>query len=499
MPDAGPSGELRRRERAAAILAPAATLLIGALVPKARAARLVTDASIVASVASAIAVAWASRRPTAGQVLDDAPIRAGSARVHVLVPARDEAAVIGDLVADLGAQDLRHHVDGSPGFHLTVIDDRSVDGTGEIARAAIDRAGLATVATCLRRDDEPDGKGAALAAARLDDIDDATIVLVLDADARIAPGVLSAVVQASNGAAPGITARRRMLVPEDGHRAWLARCQDDEQTVDGAIQDARLALGGTGEFRGNGMALRARDLRSIGGWDRSALTEDLEAATRLVAATGRGIRRHPDVEVWEQPVLDGSRLVRQRLRWAEGAIRRDLRVTWPAVLGDRLPPRLRLDLAAYAVQTLMPWLAFGLLIRGDRAPARRRLIALGWTYVVGGTVVAAKALGGLDRRVPGVLAVGALWPAVLPFAWLRVAFAGGPVRFAKTEHRPGFSPPERPRAGTVAPRRPPRASGRPPATTHRDGAEGARSRQPGAASDGRRPGTAVPMSRRTCP
>jgi hopene-associated glycosyltransferase HpnB len=48
--------------------------------------------------------------------------------ITVLMPARDEAAVIGTTVAALRAQ--------GPGLRIVVIDDQSTDGTADIARAA---------------------------------------------------------------------------------------------------------------------------------------------------------------------------------------------------------------------------------------------------------------------------------------------------------------------------------------------------------------------------
>lgn len=53
----------------------------------------------------------------------------GSGLVSILIPARDEAAVIGDTVRRMLAQTY-------PRFELLVLDDHSSDGTAEIARAA---------------------------------------------------------------------------------------------------------------------------------------------------------------------------------------------------------------------------------------------------------------------------------------------------------------------------------------------------------------------------
>jgi hypothetical protein len=486
---------LRRRERLAAIAAPVAAVILGAATPSRRSARLTTSGVILGTVITELAVALACRRRVRSQP-GPRPLNATPA-VRVVIPARDEAAVIGDLIADLGRQDLAGPPD-RPAFTLTVVDDRSSDGTGEVVAAAVAAAGLTAVTTCLRRDHGADGKGAALAAVSVQGLPADAIVIVLDADARLEPDGLSRLVHAFDREAPGITAHRRMLAPNDGHRGWLARWQDDEQTVDAAIQRARMALGGSGEFRGNGMALRVDALRMLGGWDANALTEDLEATTRLVAATGTGVR-WTEAEVWEQPALEARALIRQRLRWAEGAIRRDLRITWPVVLAGRLPARLRLDLAVYALQTLVPWLALGLLARADRPSARRRLGALGGAYLVGGAAIAAAALGRSGTRVTGVVAMSAIWPLVLPLAWIRVALSRGPLRFEKTRHAPGFSRRARSDVPATASRPLPRGNVRRPATIRRDGDATDRSRPPASASDGPRPGSAAPTSHRTCP
>ncbi len=67
-----------------------------------------------------------------------APIAAnvGGRSVVAVIPARDEAAVIGHAVASLLAQDY----DGN--FRIVVVDDQSSDGTAEAARAAAVAAGV---------------------------------------------------------------------------------------------------------------------------------------------------------------------------------------------------------------------------------------------------------------------------------------------------------------------------------------------------------------------
>ena len=105
--------------------------------------------------------------------------------VTAIVPARNEADVIGDTVARLEAQ-------AYPGdFRVIVIDDRSEDGTGDVARAA---AGTRTeVITAEERPDEWMGKVWAMEQGlrhMRDRSDEAGFVLFTDADIHHPPDSL---------------------------------------------------------------------------------------------------------------------------------------------------------------------------------------------------------------------------------------------------------------------------------------------------------------------
>ena len=207
------------------------------------------------------------------------------------------------------------------------------------------------------------GKGAALA-----DVPSAelrgTAMLVLDADARIEAGFLRTGRGDPGGRPRGLQARRRMLVPIGGRLArLLAAVQDDEQTIDGAIQAGRWALAAGSEFRGDGSAIHLDALRDAGGWDPGALCEDLELSGRLLAARGESVAWDASLEVWEQPVVELRRLLRQRLRWAEGLVRRELRVTPSVLASSRLSMGQRASVLAYSVQSLAPLVTLGLLAR----------------------------------------------------------------------------------------------------------------------------------------
>lgn len=178
------------------------------------------------------------------------------------------------------------------------------------------------------------------------------VIGVVDADATISPGFISLVMEAwrSDPGAVAIQAQRRAHNRGDG---WFAAAQDEELLMDMASQCGRCATDGTAELRGNGMFVRREALERVGGWNPTALTEDLELSTRLVAA-GERIALAPLAEVGEEAVVTLAALWRQRLRWAEGSIRRLIELG-PGLLRARDVPRNRkLDFLAFTGEFVIP-------------------------------------------------------------------------------------------------------------------------------------------------
>ncbi|WP_244899351.1 glycosyltransferase [Rhodococcus zopfii] len=109
--------------------------------------------------------------------------------VTVLVPARDEAHRVPDLVADLCAQQ------GVPGMRVIVLDDDSSDGTADAARQAA--AGDDRIVVVRSTQPPPagwTGKAAACAHAYRIAGAGAGVVVFVDADVRLAPQALAAAV-----------------------------------------------------------------------------------------------------------------------------------------------------------------------------------------------------------------------------------------------------------------------------------------------------------------
>ncbi len=363
--------------------------------------------------------------------------------VTVVIPARDEVEVVTQLIGDLARQDHRA-ADGSPRFEIVVVDDRSIDGTGRAVERHADAVGLGSITRVVRREGRSiaDGKGAALADMPPEQCRE--VIIVLDADARIKDDFLRRAAAHIAGGIPAVQARRRVLGAEARR---LARLQADEQTLDGAIQRGRWETGGCSEFRGNGMVIRRDVIVVAGGWPAGPLTEDLDLSDRIAAMSGLGIPWVSGLEVWESPVERLGDLWVQRLRWAEGSIRRYLE-RGPAVLASRrLSRTARLDFAFYGGQLLVPPFLAG-LVAGAAVDRRADLVAITLgSYGVGGLALAYQALGHettpagspLERRTR-VLRAGAvtlfesLWILVVPAALLRLATRCGPLRFIKTPH-----------------------------------------------------------------
>lgn len=438
--------------RAVALASLVGGVALGAAAIRSGAARFVVAGAMAVVAGFVVPIVRASRRPPIEPADLAATPAAALPTVTVVIAARDEAIVLPRLIGDLGRQDHRAS-NGTPLFDVVVIDDRSTDGTGQAAADAAGAAGIGAVTSVVRREGVglPDGKGAALAAAQPEACR-GDVVLVLDADARIGPTLVGTIARYVAAGATAVTARRRIL---DADSSWLAGAQADEQAQDGELQRGRWASGGCSEFRGNGIAVRRDALIAVGGWRPEALTEDIDLATRLAARLGVTVAWAVDAEIWEEPVRSWSALLRQRLRWSEGGIRRVLELGPELLASRRLGLRAKLDFVAYALQLVSPGLILGAV---PAAIAGRRpgiAVALVGTYVAAGGVLAFDALRWevdaegrpptyaerVSRGLRGAL-FGAVWLVAIPGAILRLALRRGPVRYDKMAHVGSASIPE---------------------------------------------------------
>jgi 1,2-diacylglycerol 3-beta-glucosyltransferase len=357
--------------------------------------------------------------------------------VTLLVAARNEAPVIAGTVSALVSQD---YGGGTPRFDVLVVDDGSADGTGDLARSAASSTVLVRV---LRRDPDhgPRTKAAALTFAHAEVRGE--VIGVVDADARVAPDFVSRVMAAwrAEPDAVAIQAQRRSHNLEHG---WLVAAQDEEGLMDMASQCGRHATDGTAELRGNGMFVRRAALEAVGGWNPEALTEDLELSTRLVAA-GQRIALAPLAEVGEEAVITLPALWRQRLRWAEGSLRRLLELGPGLLRAAEVPLARKLDFLAFTTEFLIPPLFVTTILASLLTIPLPR--PADWTvpaslfigYGLGTFLLALAGLAAHGTRGPGLLGRatrGALflshWLVIVPAALLRIAFGRPATAFVQT-------------------------------------------------------------------
>lgn len=208
------------------------------------------------------------------------PDSARPRHVRVVIPARNEAASIGNLLADLDAE-LRalaqqvvagRRVDQ---FHIVVVDDGSEDDTAAIAR----RFESVTVVTAPTRPDGWLGKPWACAVgASHTGAPAAEEFVFLDADVRLAPGALEAIV-AERRAAGGV------LSVQPFHATGSA--VEELSAMFNIVALMGVAAGTqrpTGLF-GPVIACTRCDYDAVGGHTavRSAVIEDVELARAFTA------------------------------------------------------------------------------------------------------------------------------------------------------------------------------------------------------------------------
>ena len=251
-------------------------------------------------------------------------------KVVALVPAHNEEATLSDCLRHLCRQTRRPDL-------VSVILDNCTDGTEAVARRWEDNAQAhdgALQVEVLKTADNRQKKAGALNAALaeiLPLLDAGDAVLVVDADSYLDPGFTKEALRWLRGgfAAVGGTFRGRS---EGTYVSW---CEQSEYLR--YARDTARAGGAALTLSGTAMLARVQELRwvALSRVDRDAgriystanLTEDLELSVRIMRLGGE-IVAPPACTLTTETMGTWRALLRQRIRWREGAVRTVLEYGW---------------------------------------------------------------------------------------------------------------------------------------------------------------------------
>jgi cellulose synthase/poly-beta-1,6-N-acetylglucosamine synthase-like glycosyltransferase len=368
------------------------------------------------------------------------PASPGARRRHfrVVVPAHDEEAVIGHLLADLAAQDY------DPGLvSKWVIADRCRDRTAEVARRW---------AQVAERHEGPEGKGAALGwYLERHPLQPEEALMVIDADNRVPAGFLARMSDELDAGHQVLQAYLDVANPDE---SWVATASALSYWASNRmVQLARRNLGWSSDLGGTGMCLTPQAVAAAGGFGGS-LAEDQELTARLVVQGIPAVWLH-DLRIGDEKPTRPGVAVRQRARWKVGWRRVARRYLIPLLrAGVRRRSPSALDLAVRVVQPSRTWMALSSAFLAMLAPAFAGWL-LPWPVWAGATLLqVVLPLPFLAREgVPARYLVRYPLLAVLAVLWL-------PVRVLSARAKAGWY--HTPHGGSPLPSPPPKGEGTAP-------------------------------------
>jgi cellulose synthase/poly-beta-1,6-N-acetylglucosamine synthase-like glycosyltransferase len=232
--------------------------------------------------------------------------RQRSIRLAIVIPAHNEAGLIGRCVASVAASAP------SPGYReIVVVADNCTDETARLATEAGARV-------LVRQNAQQRGRGYALRLAfnRLQ-AEGFDSFLIVDADSVVSPNLVCEVVERLNAGAAAVQCRYRVANASTSLRTQL---MDVAFLAFNVLRSrGRSGWGVSVGILGNGFALHGETLQNVP-YTAVSIVEDLEYHLRLVAASERVDFIDEATVFGEIPA--GSKAARaQRSRWEGGRLR----------------------------------------------------------------------------------------------------------------------------------------------------------------------------------
>lgn len=351
-------------------------------------------------------------------------------QVSLLVAAKNEAAVITNLVASLCNLDYPEER-----YELWVIDDNSDDGTSKI----LDRLSQThpKLNVLHRGPEATGGKSGALNLVwpRVK----GEILAVFDADAQVPSDLLRRVVPLFTNEQTGAIQVRKSIVNSDTN--FWTQGQAAEMALDRYYQEQRSARCGIGELRGNGQFVRQTAIAQCGGWNEMTITDDLDLTVQLhLHQWNIGFVANPTVG--EEGVTTGIALWHQRNRWAEGGYQRYLDY-WRLLIRNQLGWNKSIDMLMYWIlQYMLPMVALpdflvAIVLRQPPVFAPLTTLAVGvsyWGMTMGiRRTQKVSLLLAMVKASKGTLYM-THWIVVMAFATTRMAVRPKRLKWVKTIH-----------------------------------------------------------------
>ncbi|GAB4215287.1 MAG: glycosyltransferase family 2 protein [Synechococcales cyanobacterium] len=354
--------------------------------------------------------------------------------VTLMIPAKNEAAVLPGLIASVAALDYPH-------LDVWVIDDASTDATPQVLASL--QAQYPWLQVHRRAEGAGGGKSGAL--NEVLPLTHGAVIAVFDADAHLPSDLLQRSLPLLYASRKVGAVQVRKAVANQATNAWT-QGQAAEMTLDAFFQQQRTTVGGVGELRGNGQLIHRRLLLRCGGWNEGTVTDDLDLSFKVHLA-GAEIAFLTEPPVWEEGVTSWDRLWHQRCRWAEGGYQRFLDY-WPGLFAGQLSWLKRLDLGVFFLnQYLLPMALVPDLVWAWRLEQHTVLWPLGvvaYLTIVWGLWCGQRqstTLSGLALwRSMGLALVYMLhWLPVMISTTARMCIQPKRLRWVKTEHQ-GHAP-----------------------------------------------------------
>ncbi len=229
-------------------------------------------------------------------------------RLGVLISARNESAVIGELIDSLNQQTFPREQ-----FEIFIVADNCTDNTAELCRS---RGAI----VYERFDKTQIGKGYALnflykKIVEQFGADAFDAFVVLDADNILAPQYLAEMNKTFSAGYEVCTSLRNSKNYGDnwisaGYALWFLRESE-------YLNHARMLLNTSCAVSGTGFLFSSKVIQEAEGWNFFLLTEDIEFSVYNILK-GRKIGYAKDAELYDEQPVTFAQSWRQRLRWAKG-------------------------------------------------------------------------------------------------------------------------------------------------------------------------------------